>query len=299
MNAISTVLITGIFSIIAAGISAYITSIFQERSKLKILEFERKQKNIEIKKVERSFREPVRVPDGEFRNSIVLIGLGGTGKTTFIKALLQNEEANPDEKTEKYEIYHGDRSSGKVANSKKNKKTWFYIADYKGQNIGQLVRAFILQQKKKYSPVAYSYINSFILMVDLWPPSDRQNDPDPSPQDKPNMERVDTHNEQWNDTSLDALFGIFTNSLSYVCLFINKIDLMSDQSEEAKHSYISMYKELAKRIQKRCSPINVDIILGSAKEGTGITKVTSKLIENSVPNTDEKEVKICQSGENL
>ena len=137
----------GLGIVIAAIIGAIVT-IFTTLSKKR-----------EIKEIKNSFKLPVKIPLTDKRNSILLVGLGGTGKTSLIKALLNNHEANPNEKTENFEIYKGDRLSIKSKQEKntENNRYWFYIADYKGQNIGQLVRSFIVQQKKPYSPLAYGY----------------------------------------------------------------------------------------------------------------------------------------------
>lgn len=237
-----------------------------------------------LKEIERSYIEPVRIPLEDKRNSILLVGLGGTGKTAFIRGLLQNKDANPDEKTESFDIYHGSRKTKKDGDDGPVQNNWFYIADYKGQNIGQLVRSFIVQQKTKYSPFAYGHINSLVLMVDLWPPNENNEDPDPMPQQSLDMDRVNLQNAEWNNTALDAIFGLLTNEITYVALFINKVDLMADRSADADKSYVAVYSDLCKRIKLRCGKAQFQVYLGSAKKGTNMNNIEERLMHYSVSN---------------
>ena len=266
-------------AIVSAVLGAYVSFILQDRSS-----------KAKLKQVKNSYRLPPPIPIEDKRNTLLLIGLGGSGKTSVIKTLLRNSQANPEEKTEKFEIYSGQIVSETVnyENTQQtldiNKPTryWFYVADYLGQNIGQLVRSFVVQQKKQYSPLAYGYVTSLVLIVDLFPDKNSPQDPDPEPQPLPDENRINKHNNEWNDTSLDAIFGLLTNELKYVCLFINKVDLMSDRQTGSDQRYISYFKDLARRIQKRCGDAKFEIILGSAKRGTGIAELSFKLMEFSI-----------------
>lgn len=240
-----------------------------------------------ITKVKSSFVLPVQVPNCDKRNSILLLGLGGTGKTSIIKGLLNNDEANPNETTDKFTIYKGDRSSTDEDEEKKQKKNsryWFYIADYKGQNIGQLVRSFIIQQKRPFSPLAYGHVTSLILMVDLVPPKKEAHYEDIPKQESYNEERVNKHLEEWNDNALDAIYGLLTSELRYVNIFINKVDLMSDMSYEAEEKYISIFKAIEQKVKKRSGRATVKTYLGSAKDGTSLNYLVEDLKEYSVHN---------------
>ena len=250
-------------------------------------------KQREIKEIKNSFKLPVKIPSTDKRNSILLVGLGGTGKTSLIRALLNNHEANPNEKTENFEIYKGDRLSIKAKEDKKaeNNRFWFYIADYKGQNIGQLVRSFIVQQKKPYSPLAYGYVTSLILIVDLIPPKDDIHDDDIQRQEKHDDNRVKEHLSQWNDTALDAIFGLLTSELRYVNIFINKIDLISDRTFESDEKILKLYKILEQKIKKRAGRATVKIYIGSAQEGTSVNYLVEDLMEYSTDNNQDHEEK--------
>lgn len=266
-------------AVLAAVLGAYVSFLLEHRAS-----------KTKIERVKNSYKLPPQIPIEDKRNSILLIGLGGSGKTSIIRSLLRNPQANPNEKTEKFEIYEGQITSTKL-NSQDNQQTreddqpiryWFYVADYLGQNLGQLVRSFIVQQKKQYSPLAYGYVTSLILVVDLYPSKASPQDPEPEVQPQPDLNRVRKHNQEWNDTALDAIFGLLTNEVKYICLFINKADLMSDRSTDSDQRYIEYFDELRKKIQKRCGNAKFEIILGSAKRSTGVAELSFKLMEFSV-----------------
>ena len=230
--------------------------------------------------IRKGINDPVRLPAGNRRSSVILIGVGDTGKSTFIKTLLSKKDIEVT-KTKKYKLY-----SGSIIDEEENRNTQyrFYIADYKGQNLATLISAFIWQQKWQYSPMAYGHITSLVLIVDLF---DRKS----ADKTKPDEEiRVKKHLEQWNDTALDAVWGLLRiESLKYVCLFINKLDSMADSSPMAQARYTALYDALATRLVKRIKPENIkagvvdfEVVLGSAKTGANVSQVKRKLMEHSV-----------------
>lgn len=267
-----------IISIIGSAVLGYSIEYYRSRAK--------------IRKIRRSYQQPYQVPTKDRRNITILIGLGGSGKTNLIKTLLDNDQANPNERTENFDIYYSTYNSGvmekigrrtKKQKSSEQYKYWLFISDYKGQNLGTLISAFIQQQKREYSPLAYGHINSLILVVDLLAPKKKKNDPEISPQDHMDMARIKKNIEQWNETALDAVFGLLTRELEYVCLFINKVDLMTQRGHEKDQSYIEAYDELKTKMDKRYGS-EVEVLLGSAQDGTNVNTLKSRLIEHSVPN---------------
>ena len=221
---------------------------------------------------------PVTLPAEDRRNSIILLGIGRTGKTTLIRHLFENNRARPYERTTKYDLY-----SKKVSIDADSSHLWLYVSDYAGQNIGTLISAFLLQQKKAHSAMSYGHVNSLILMVDVFTKQD-EDDTDPKPLRETDEERIQMHLEQWNDLALDAVFGLLTeDSLQYVCLFINKFDLMKNQDEKAAKKLVSQFDELVERLKEKAPELDVDIIVGSAAKGTGFPELRSSLEEHSVP----------------
>lgn len=232
---------------------------------------------------------PAKVKRGK-RNSIMLLGLGGVGKTTFIRHLFRNPAANPTVSTEHYELYRTtiivcDSGRGD-AKPKQGKKHTLFVGDYRGQNLGQLVREFVTQQKKPFEPMSYGFINSLILVVDLFPPPERIDDPPLEPRDDVDSSRVKLHGNQWNDTALDAVFGLLTSgSLKYVCLFVNKSDLLTESNTTAVQKRVKKrFSDLQSRLEQRAIHAGADfeLVLGSAENSTGISRVQEALFERSV-----------------
>ena len=114
----------------------------------------------------RGFQLPVKTPFPEMRNSVLLVGLGGVGKTSFINKLLDSDAARPEIATDSFDIY---RYGVVLPDNEKPSTCWIYMSDYAGQDLGSLVRAFVEQQRLSYSPMRYGHINSLILLVDLMP----------------------------------------------------------------------------------------------------------------------------------
>lgn len=223
---------------------------------------------------------PAKVKRGK-RNSIMLLGLGGTGKTTFVRNLFQNPRANPSMETEHYQLY----SVAKYNDEYQDGHTLF-VGDYRGQNLGQLVREFVKQQKRPFEAMSYGFINSLILVVDLFDPPKRVDDPPLEPRNEVDSSRVVLHGEQWNDTALDAVFGLLTSgSLKYVCVFVNKSDLLIGSNTAAVQEDVARrFDDLRSRLERRARRAGADfaLVIGSAKEGTRINQVRDDLYANSV-----------------
>lgn len=279
---IMVALIGGCVTVLTAIIGAVVTLGQQGTIRSKNQQIQEKEHTI------RGYKLPRPIPSKDKRNTILLIALGGTGKTSLIKSLSQDPDANPEQETVAFDIYSFNRASKREETAESPYvKYWFRIADYKGQNIGELVRAFIEQQKNPYPLLAYGYIDSLIIMVDLIPPKPAPDAPDIAPTGKIDCDRVNFHLTQWNDTALNAIFGLLTSELKYVCLFINKIDLMTDRSLSADEMYKNEFKDLAERIKKRCGKARFEILLGSALKGTQVNLLEHRLMENSAPSEGE------------
>lgn len=275
-------LISGCVTILTAIIGVVVAFVQQGRINAKNREITEKENTI------KGYKLPRPIPVKDKRNTILLIALGGTGKTALIKSVFQNPDANPEQETVAFDIYCANRASHKEGDTESQYiKYWFRIADYKGQNIGDLVRAFIEQQRNPYPLLAYGYIDSLIIMVDMIRPKPAPDAPDVAPTNQVDKERINFHLAQWNDTALNAIFGLLTSELKYVCLFINKIDLMTDRSPSANEIYKNEFNDLAERIKKRCGKARFEVMLGSALKGEQINILEHRLMENSVLGAGE------------
>jgi ATPase subunit of ABC transporter with duplicated ATPase domains len=164
------------YDLIASVVVGIVVFIFQEIRK-------KKQRD----KLIADFTQPIKLKKGERRNSILLVGLGGTGKTSLVNHMQRMSEKPA--KTLRVDIYSISFARTKLTekNQKNTKDVFHYfIADYKGQNLGQLIRHFILEQQTQNSPMRYGHVTSLILIVDLFYP----NQPHDRMYDEPNEIRI-------------------------------------------------------------------------------------------------------------
>ena len=218
---------------------------------------------------------------GDRVNTVLLVGMEGTGKTELIKSCFGHPGADSTMETEDFRIYTSARDID-------GKTCWLHVADYMGQNVGMLVSAFIETQLRRSSPLQYGHVNTLVLMVDLRrPEEDRHVDAPAAPTADP--KRIKANLQQWNEMAVDAIFGLLTEpALSYVCLFVNKYDLISEPKRfskaRAQKSYSSLvqYLELKFRPIKAGGKIKVDVIVGSAKHGDGHSDLIASLLRHSV-----------------
>ncbi len=192
----------------------------------------------------------VKIPSGHKKNSIMMIGLGGSGKTTLSRRICGDMNKDPSAQTEEFQLFDGVIENG-------GQKYDYYVSDYRGQNVGSLITGFIAQQLVERSPFRFGHVNSLILVVDILestddlinvPPVDHPKTP------KIESERVAENIAQWNRTALDAIFGMHTiDSLKYVCLFINKKDRLESWSPAVEQQILDAYKPLSDDLERRCS----------------------------------------------
>jgi hypothetical protein len=246
----------------------------QKQTKDKILEVEQETRD-KILKVE--LREPTLLGDKVKRNSIVILGLGGCGKTTLISHLSKDPTAAPDISTRDYcRFSWRDRNSGTESDHV------YYVADHQGQNIGTLIKGLIEEQKKPYSPMTWGAINSLIFIVDVAKAPGRGNKRATELQQEVReslRDRIQENVKQWSPTALDMIFGFTTqDSLKYVCLFVNKMDLLlPEEKEEAE----KLYQGLIEDLDVRCPGLALEIIFGSVLSGDGFPKLAASLKKNS------------------
>lgn len=237
------------------------------------------------KRITQSYLMPPKLTSESKKNAILLLGQGGTGKTTLIQHLFHDEDANPATQTEVCKVYEKSlktKNENVDSGSGNSSQFHLFVADYKGQNVGTLVRGFIELQSSPNAPIKYKHVNSLIMVVDIFTPGEfHDDDIENAMNEKPDVARIESHLEQWNDTALDAVSGLLTDSVGLVCVFINKIDLLkSDYSlEEIERNFSPLIQRLRKRFPK---PIRLEVIFGSAKKHIGIYEIEKMLRETGV-----------------
>ncbi len=260
-------------------------------------EMERKknQSDATLTEIRRGITDPVKLTVGEYRNSIMVLGLGGVGKTTVIQCLFQDKEANPNEVTKDFKFFQRRIQVNNIPGTTGQVWLNLFACDYRGQDLSTLTRTFVKQQLELYSPMAYGHIHSLILVVDLRFPKPLKDSPDVPVTKEPDEKRIERHLEQWNQTALDAIAGLLTAETRYICLFINRVDLLEDQTPGAKLRYSLLFEELRLRLVERFTPKpdengvlpkgippKFDVVVAHAISGDGTTALSAGIAYSSV-----------------
>lgn len=250
---------------------------------------------------------PITLVPGERKNTILMLGLGRTGKSSIVNALAGREITGTEDETEKFEIWqyyqrHPRQLLGVGIQNRKleeisEKPINFYIPDYRGQNLSKLIRGFLAEQTKPETPLRYGDINTLLLVVDIAPEKQRRNGSRYHDNvDGPDPDRVEAHLRQWSTTALDAVFGLLTEEeFQSIILLINKYDLLTNScSHDENKSVInecfsSLIDDLKRRGKGENSIASFHIVHASATAGTGIVGTEGLqriLFESSVPQPE-------------
>jgi hypothetical protein len=214
----------------------------------------------------------------EKRNAIIVVGIGGSGKTTLINQLFNENNANPGIATDCYELFTIDEGAQKI-------KYNYYVADCSGQNMGTLVSGLMLEQKRLNSPMTYGAINSVIIVVDTAEAPGVLESLTPEQVAANFQSRVEQHLAEWSNTALDVVFGLTGssgNGLKYICLFINKADLLQGSSEEIERMVTEAYRPLIDKISKISRGIAFKCLIGSIQKGTRLRDLHKDLRDYSL-----------------
>lgn len=215
-------------------------------------------------------------------NNIVFAGIGGSGKTSLINAIADPTCLGIDDETKQY-------VATKYSFTRKNEIFRFTFFDYRGQNSGTLARGI-----KDHSHDDTKQLNSLIFVVDLIKPDIKDRDEKSERFDSHLKSRVKQHIEEWNESTLNTLFGFFDqDELQYVCLYINTVDRIKDSALHLRGQIKEDFKPLIDRLKRRCGYGNEEdslgegfskfrVIFGSAYNGLNVVTLKSDLIEHSV-----------------
>lgn len=201
---------------------------------------------------------------GHRKNTILVLGLGRSGKSSLINLLTREFETVRPSRTTEFAIKECTKTFG-------NKPIDFTFTDYEGQDFASFVAGFIQSQLEPNTLLRYGDINSLILVTDLF--RENKDEDHRKKKDTYETDRIDFHLREWNDTALDAVFGFLTkDELKFVCLFINKIDKWEfANQEEAVEKIKADYKPLIDQLDRRTKGYShFEAIIGSADLGTNV-----------------------------
>lgn len=193
--------------------------------------------------------------------NVILIGEGGSGKTTLIHSLTAAPEAVPEIATNSIETYSlVQEVTVKADDSIKRRLFRIFIDDYVGQNLVAALEDTSINERLKKIPAALP-----VIVVDLFPP-DRDN---PDALHKTiNQARVDQQLAIYNDLVQQLILSRAKEAKDIV-LFINKIDMISPLTRKsyatAEQAYKTLIDNLADVRGKR-----LHTIVGSARAGIGV-----------------------------
>ena len=239
------------------------------------LEFKRlKQKYDEVfgKYKTRNIDPTPDIREAEFLSqgiNVVLIGTGGAGKTSIIRALTAIGAAEPIQATAGMDLYtlvqevHSQREG---STNVFKRSTRIYIQDHKGQ---ETLRAFAnnraLQERENFVPNTM-----FVFVMDLFSPTDET-----PPYIRPNANRVNEQVQYFsNPETLQFIRDMTTEvNRTSVVLFINKVDMILPLSIAKLSEIKTRYKPLYDAIRGAFNGYAPYQILGSAAEGWGVSGV--------------------------
>ena len=218
----------------------------------------------------------------ESYNRVLLVGEAGTGKTTLIRNLLSNRSANPRVSTSDlrtYSLVHEIIYQTNVSSFSTSYVCRIDIDDYRGQSLGQILNDW----KNDFRPDGALACCSVIFVVDLFAPL-KDSDAVLPQQDRWSAARVRHNLAQSPENLIQAIIDkVDLGNLKYVCLFVNKVDLLNNISSETVSEIKGQYQRLSQYIKRSLSGVDFEVIVGSADKGIGVSQLLNRLIEVSAP----------------
>jgi hypothetical protein len=240
----------------------------------------------QVKRIELELTQPKPASRNGRRCSVVLLGIGDSGKSEFIKRLTGNVVDAPAVKTTGVREWNVDipfvesrPGDNQLALSR---HVTCYITDYMGQNLGSLVHYFMMEQKARLSKMAFGHINVLCILVDL-----AEGDPagGNGNNDKiPDSTRTESQTSEWNGQTLAAVWGLVAGpKFKHVIIFLNKCDAIPSRPVKFDEIAAKPYATLIKRVREDFPDQQLHVIAGSAKKNENMHEVIRVIVDASDP----------------
>lgn len=193
--------------------------------------------------------------------NVLMVGKGGSGKTSLIRALSGSEDANPNRKTTSNALYSlAHEVTVKVAAGEKRRLLRIFMSDHVGQDFATISQT-AFYKREELAPLP----KCIVFVVDIFPANERFGEDRKFA--KPNEERIATLDGVFNEDSIRQITGAIEQAATIV-LFINKLDKLTEIGEKTDSLVKGLYTDLIERL--RTIPGEVFVIAGSAKTGLRI-----------------------------
>lgn len=194
--------------------------------------------------------------------NVILVGDGGTGKTSIIQALSGSPDANPAAATAENALYSiAQETNVEAGESVRRRLIRTYISDHVGQNFGSIYEtAFFKNHDLSVYP------QCLVIVVDLFFPDKYGEN---LRYDAPDESRVEEQKNVYTDKQIQQLTALLKPG-SKIILFINKVDKIKSDISKAIDTAKEVYDPLIQSLQ-RTKGAELSVVVGSARMGIGVT----------------------------
>ncbi|HXO68620.1 MAG TPA: GTPase domain-containing protein [Bradyrhizobium sp.] len=295
----AALIIFGLLGLAASNVHAWIKAKKAKADALQSNE-QARQSNEQVIKLENRALDPFfdrPVDFDQYATNMILVGEGGSGKTTLIHALSGAGEAQPDVATNEmstYTLVHEisiEQKGGTI-----RRLVRIYSDDYEGQNWVQGTQSEQVKARQQFIKSS-----SLVIVVDLIGPGSKS--APTSGAGKLHSKRIKEQLLIYNDPAVQSLASLLGPN-GQIILFINKADLIypltDERIEEAKASYAPLVEQL-----RELRGVRLRVIVGSAMTGFGVVgyddgheerKSLLKLVIDHARKIDLNQMKAIRDG---
>lgn len=202
---------------------------------------------------------------------VAIAGLGGTGKTSLIRHISGCRSADPRMKTGFARTYSIVRE---VAYEEKTEVYRIDLEDYRGQNVSELLTNIQSSDGKRFP------VTAIVMLVDLFETDPEHYLPNPDNGILWDEARVNKHLREWSDQLIGALLTA-TPDVKYICLFINKVDLVNAPMGSQDREIKKLFSAIISSFKSRGSDKLIKVIVGSVADDYKINTLITDLMEEA------------------